>query len=104
MTSKTYDLDYFIQKAESIPEDEWFVGKFINPDNPKQKCFRGHCDGSFNSAGSNEDEALLKLTDYSPRTFRVAVVNNGDHQRYQQNHPKFRVLQFLKDLKDGSIV
>lgn len=97
-----YTLDYFIEKFEAIPEDEWCTQLYVNENN--QCCALGHCGVTFEK-GSVEGITLNTLSIKalnSPNTgnyMSIINVNDGEHPKYQQDTPKQRVLAFLKDLK-----
>lgn len=91
----TYNVDYFINKFEAIPEDKWFVGSYQNPNNPEQKCARGHCGGDYSWLSTEEEMALLKLLG----RFTTTSINDGIDLNYQQPTPKQRILAALYDLK-----
>lgn len=90
---KEYTVDYFINKFEAIPEDEWFVGYFQNEYNSKQKCALGHCDYD-NISSSKEGRILINLLNGY-----VSEINDGKHTQYQQTTPKQRILAALYDVK-----
>lgn len=86
-----YDIDYFIEKFEAIPEEKWGIGKFSDQDG--RCCALGHCgEGMFHS--TEESNALSSLLIFP------AGINDGDAM---WNHlgptPKLRILNFLKSLK-----
>ena len=72
---KKYDVLYFIEKFEAIPEERWYTGEFTNPYNPKQKCALGHCEGSSLEEGT-ERCALSKLR--LPYSVGMSVVRVND--------------------------
>lgn len=90
-----YDVNYFIKKFEAIPEDEWCVGHFINPDNQKQRCVIGHCGGS-EKCTTIEEMSLSKLLGRG-ETFDI---NDDNNPNYHQPTPKQRILAALYDIKN----
>lgn len=57
-----YDVDYFINKFEAIPEEMWCVGLWV--DSEGRKCALGHCmDAKANIIGCHfyrEEQIALK--------------------------------------------
>jgi len=108
-----YDVNYFIQKFEAIPEDKW--ARFTQLDDDGSRCALGWCDGRekflYRSeiAGdqTKEGEGLIRLFLYakiyfgndSLKSHGVASVNNGTHAKYPQPTPKQRILAALYDIK-----
>lgn len=112
----TYDVNYFINKFEAIPES-----KIINNDQGKDgfHCAVGHCkniEGGYGFCTPNkkddphyspEANALMNLflnagidSKTNPGTgWCIADVNNGDHPKYPQPTPKQRILAALHDIK-----
>jgi hypothetical protein len=90
----------FIDFFEGIPEDEWFVGDFVNPENPKQKCAVGHCgvtQARFPLA-TNASFILRQILDSN-----IGHINDGKNPRYQQPTPKQRILAALRDAKERGL-
>ena len=85
-----YDLDYFIDKFEAIPEERWCTNTYLNG---KQSCVLGHC-GERDNWSTEESEKLCKITNC------ITGVNDGlpPYNRYGSN-PKQRVITYLKELK-----
>jgi len=54
-----YDVDYFIQKFEAIPEEKWTAGMYYNSET-EACCVLGHCGDRIevNGGGSREWCAL----------------------------------------------
>ena len=94
----TYDVDYFINKFKSIPEDKWCVDEFVNKQG--QCCVYGHCGLTDVEYDSPEADDLGDLF-YSIGYLNPALVNNGVDPRYTQNTPKQRIMAALKDIKNG---
>ncbi len=88
-----YNVDYFIAKFESIPEEKWCVDRVTNKEG--QHCAFGHCSAD-KGANCIEGEKLYRLT--TPE-FLVADVNDGRDKKYQQPTPKQRILAALYDIK-----
>ena len=125
-----YTIDYFINKFEAIPEDEFCVGHFKSEDG--RRCFLGHTMSTemiykVLSAGGDdtgctnyqfteyelkhkmaETKALCVLIadgrkDKGAGSHRAILINNGKHPDYQQPTPKQRVLAALRDLKSKQV-
>jgi len=86
-----YTVNYFIEKFNQIPEEEWCVGTITNYQN--QKCAVGHCD-SYTKACQ-----LTKLFLQELNT-KPTIVNDGRHNTYTQKTPKQRILAALIDIKN----
>lgn len=84
--STKYDVDYFIQKFEAIPEENWCVGEY-HGDNDTH-CALGHCDDDI------DRQPLRQLFANG-----CAKINDGHNLRYQQSTPKQRILAALRDIK-----
>ena len=105
MKTKTkYDVNYFINKFETIPDYEWCEGqctKVLN--NNIQHCALGHCGVTKNMEGNDltdESKALIKLFGGNPNkpcyeggADAVISVNDGGPGSKQ------RILNKLKSLK-----
>lgn len=98
--SNKFTRDYFIAKFEAIPDAQWHVGHYRDPQNPARRCALGHCRNSkegaaFSFEESTDEEMALHglLAGSGP-----AVVNDGKVSRYQQPTPKARILAALRDL------
>jgi hypothetical protein len=90
-----YDVDYFTNKFEAIPEESWCTGTYNFGD---KRCAYGHCGLSEevpSMANVPEARALRDLD----RTRVFNRINDGNDSRYQQKTPKQRVLAALKDIK-----
>ncbi len=108
-----YNVDYFIKKFEEIPEEKWTT--HVQQNDRGQRCAVGHCapsNATCNMLGSNggavveEGRALINIIGIlRPNSSnKVAPINNGDDERYNQPTPKQRILAALyniKKLQDG---
>lgn len=101
----TYDIDYFINKFESIPEENWIDGALEGIDN--KKCAFGHC-GVISTDSlykhTEESTALISLFGGEPGNNRcVYSINDGHNltsaERFATT-PKQRILNKLKSLKE----
>lgn len=101
-----YTVDYFINKFEAIPEDNWLIREFM--DDKGSCCVMGHCDYTYNNGLTERGclEELFKqgLHAYVPNSFNSCyyveqAINNGDHPDYKQPTPKQRILSALYDIK-----
>lgn len=90
-----YDVDYFIEKFEAIPEDKWITGNFI--DWKGRCCALGHC-GVVDSSFSEEASALNFIVRSALYT-NIVDVNDGYNFKYRQPTPKQRVLAVLRKVK-----
>lgn len=106
MQKKTvYDVDYFINKFEKIPEDNWIAGAFrrLLSDGSYGHCAAGHC-GVISECYLDTDEnhaegkVLYKMFVESLDVL-VPHINDGKDKRYQQPTPKQRILAAIYDIK-----
>lgn len=118
-----YDVQYFINKFEAIPEDEWVVGALIRG---HKLCANGHCGVRVYTEGTEESKAMffifkdmhLSSTDYGKPTWlessptsavygqysdAAANINDGYSLEYQQKTPKQRILAALYDIRDNEL-
>lgn len=107
-----YDVDYFINKFEAIPEDRWCMNEFRIG---SAKCANGHCGLTDEFQVTVESLALremfLKLPiHYLGSGYKVdgaggkysinaAMINDGRVEEYRQPTPKQRILAALQDIK-----
>lgn len=93
-----YDIDYFINKFEAIPEDQWTTKKFVEDG---KCCALGHCGRGFGGIDNGEAQALIDL--FNHYGFSVVSVNDGYTRRYIETNvnstPKERILNCLKEFK-----
>lgn len=91
-----YDIDYFINKFENIPDDKWTTGKFV--DGQGAKCALGHC-------GRNNDEAYTKESYFLSMLLAPLPVSyiNDAQTVYDQPTPKTRILAALRGKKERKI-
>jgi hypothetical protein len=98
-----YDVNHFIKKFKSIPEEKWITDKL--QDGEGRCCAQGHCGvgrhdlSNLRSIPGTEAYALVELFGVIDDGYRIAFINNGDDPNYQQPTPKQRVLAALYDLK-----
>lgn len=93
-----YNIDHFINKFESIPEEKWITGHY-GYKGSGEHCALGHCyDAKTNSYFGEEAQALWDLFGNPMR------INDGAHPEYLQPTPKQRVLAALFDIKAQSAV
>lgn len=104
-----YTVDYFIKKFEAIPEDKWLTRSYEDPFSGK-KCALGHCGLTFSeeskqkfgSAYGEEFAALQIIFDGKAGGVdggRVAKINDGIDDNYNQPTAKQRILAALYDIK-----
>jgi len=96
-----FDVDYFINKFEKIPEHDWCVGMFDGPRG--SHCAMGHCGLHENGKDTNESNALRKLfTDWETPLSAVDV-NDGFLSEWLYtiggDTPKERMLNALRLIK-----
>lgn len=95
-----FTVDHFIEKFESIPEEEWCVQELAN--DIGQHCALGHC-GCSPGDDYMSREALHLKTLFGSSALRyplsVADVNDGYNSNYPQPSPKQRILAALRDIK-----
>ena len=85
-------IDDIINHFESIPDDQWCIGAFLN--NSGQRCAAGHlmcCGMSFHEIRKSLSSRLCLKS--------LTGVNDAMDADYQQPTPKARVLAFLNDIK-----
>lgn len=97
-TRKMKTIQEIIDYMESTSEESWGVDVVRTSDG--KNCFFGHL---FNM-GSDESESNFIWSAFEEgwaTTYMIYQVNDGADPRYQQVTPKQRVVQYLKDLRDG---
>ncbi len=100
-----YDVDYFIQKFEAIPENLWCIGKYFRSEEGFPKCCAlGHC-GARELHFTKEADALIELfrgsrATYNSETFYIPSINDGFSELFKQFTPKQRILAALKFIKE----
>lgn len=99
-----YDVDYFLNKFDTIPDDEWYTGNFVNSFNPKQKCALGHCGGGKfyrvqTGYATVESLALSRLL-WLPLEIYAPGVNDGEYPDLGDT-PKERIMTALILVKAG---
>lgn len=105
-----YDVDYFIQKFEAIPEDLWCMGTLTLGD---KHCALGHCGvRNIQTEGSEallsifaEASTILKEKGVIKWHLHVAGVNDGGTWAttlFKQNTPRERILAALNYIKDNT--
>jgi len=112
-----YNLDYFIDKFEKIPEEMWCIG---TPERDGKRCAAGFCGFVFGTGERGASAELLSLhfllstlkltTPDSTRSYSipffntVTMINDGYIFEYPQPTPKQRILAALYDLKANEAV
>lgn len=112
-----YDVDYFINKFEVIPEEMWTTGSFT--DDWGACCANGHLGmrnhlmckkyATEEASAFQRVVSVLQITKnwgVSPvidndwgYSEKAAIINNGDSNEYKQPTPKQRILAALYDIK-----
>lgn len=106
--SMKYDVNYFINKFEAIPEDDWGAGDL------QKHCALYHC-GLVDNVYKHNDEtiALAKLFGAKEPMYgqygtplymdHIYLVNDGiDEYKSLGNTPKERILNKLYQIRDGN--
>lgn len=95
---KTYDVDYFIEKFEAIPEKLWAIGILEDGD---RHCAMGHCGVRHYNTGCFSWEAMA-LGNIFITNLGMGIVFINDRSEYsafQQPTPKKRILAALRYIK-----
>lgn len=104
-----YSVDYFINKFQSIPDDNWTIYSLRNVNNPDCRCVLGHCDVTTENGGNyiytEESWALYKIFKNLVPTlhknpYLVSTVN--DYKIEWGLTPKERILNVLNKAKNES--
>lgn len=97
-----YAAQYFIDKFEGIPEEEWC--EMLYTDFRGRHCVLGHC--GMRSIGKSDGIALStpEATGISVLFDAAAIgdivnINDGKEDRYPQPTPKQRILAAPRDIK-----
>lgn len=92
-----YDIDYFINKFEAIPEEKWTTGKFQTQDG--KCCALGFCGNDWELPNTEESKALVKIDPM----ISISNINDGvcGYKQMYGETPKARILNFLKQKKAG---
>lgn len=91
-------IQEIIDYMECTSEESWAVDVVRTKDG--KNCFFGH----LFSMGSDERESNLIWSFFEERwatTYMIYEVNDRRDERYQQPTPRQRIIQYLKDLRDG---
>lgn len=101
-----YTTQYFIDKFTAIPEENWFVGNYVNPNNPNQCCALGHCnirphnDLFFLESKADLEGKYLNILFFKYLQINVTYINDDKFRViYKQSTPKARILAALNDIK-----
>lgn len=95
-----YDVNYFIEKFEAIPEDKWCT---MSLEIEGRHCALGHCSVyKMNERLHGEGQALVSLL-FNSLGFSVFYINDRETYDYPQNSPKQRILAALYDIRDKEI-
>lgn len=112
-----YDVNFFINKFEAIPEENWYTGSYHNDEKTKF-CAAGLCGmkADFHTGLTPEYVDLadillsLKITPHANSSVfynsgaPIPMINDGETMQYQQPTPKQRILAALYDIKQQSAV
>jgi hypothetical protein len=88
-----YTAQYFIDKFEAIPEEEWCTGAISYEG---KHCAYGHC--GYMHTHTDESSALRGLFQKLERFTFVTEVNDCKEAPYLQETPKQRILAALRDI------
>lgn len=91
-----HTVDYFIKKFKAIPNNKWITNQFVSEDGC---CAFGHCGIRNDSSPSNNPEAQNLIRLFKRLRIDVANINDGYENKYQQKHPRTRILAALRDIK-----
>lgn len=91
-----YTVDYFIDKFEKIPEENWLENGCFQDGNGRF-CALGHCALRPWSRVTSEAVALNRL--FVKIYSSVVNINDGKCSKYLQPTPKQRILAALHDIK-----
>lgn len=93
-----YNVDYYIEKYEAIPDEEWCVGAYEGPN--ESHCALGFCGVNYGNQfmGTLESNILSRII-RKVTNETVDRLNDGADWRYQQATPKQRILAALYDVK-----
>lgn len=108
-----YNVDYFINKFEAIPEYHFTTHLFENQNG--QKCPAGHCGVTHQHTVTPEGIALKQVLINLPITskrsgtlivdafstfpYKASCISDGLTKEYDQATPKQRILAALNDVK-----
>jgi hypothetical protein len=91
-------IQQIIDHLESTSEDSWCVD--VVRTNENKNCFFGH----LFAMGKDERHSNFIWSCFEEAwatTYMIYPVNDGEHPDYQQPTPKQRVIEYLKNLRDG---
>ena len=98
-----YDVNYFIDKFEKIPEENWCIG--MPQDGIGKMCAAGHCGYHTMMFFNDCEEAVALAMLLQPLSGRrdlyeaIYYVNDQILIQYPQDSPKQRILAALRDIK-----
>lgn len=91
-----FNIDDLISFLDRTKDEKWCTDVVKTKDG--KSCVLGHV---FDWGGSHAwdwfEEAIAT-------TYMIYPVNDGDDPEYKQQTPKERVIQYLKDVKDGKVL
>lgn len=90
-----YTPDYFIEKFEAIPDEQWCTGEYHRG---TAHCAFGHC----GNEETPEGRALNNLirSGIAEKYGIVPDINDGKYPRFKQETPKARILAALHEAKE----
>ncbi len=101
----TYDVNHYIEKFKAIPDDKWYDGgDYFNPKNNDCRCALGWLlerdekTGGWTDGGYLSEFHQLNVI-FANNGMNVHFINDGKNKRYNQDHPKRRILAALNDIK-----
>lgn len=95
-----YNVDFFIEKFQAIPELRWWTGQYISNDG-YAKCAMGHCGcvSGFDAEFNKEVSSLILLFG-GFLGFNIHSINDGDNRAFPEATPKQRILSALHKIKE----
>lgn len=80
MKQNYFDVDYFLNKFDAIPENEWTTHTYTRYEEVVKHCVFGHCGvrvaNGIDTTFTNESQALVYLFDQS---LKISVININDN-------------------------
>jgi hypothetical protein len=100
-----FNIDYFITKFEAIPADRWCEAEFTN--RAGNHCALGHCGMQDSVKDIKWTVEANALKDLAPDIMSVNdygyVDLRDEHATLWGRHPKERVVNYLKAIKEGRV-
>lgn len=100
-TTQQYTVDYFINKFEAIPEEEWMTQRYN--DDLGRRCAYGHCGKRENDSSALSDEGYALKQLFEDHRLGVIDTNDGLQSGYCGSRAptaKQRIIETLKKMKE----